>query len=114
MAKTTPTINGVAIPATSINAKLVKYGTETRAANGTVYQTVLGSKWEWSMTCEARTVSEKIALTTIAQYNGTQTFVDEDGTSFTVLVTLDEPYAHDVEQDGADRAYDVTLNVKQV
>lgn len=114
MAKTTPTINGAAIPTTGITAKLVKYGTETRAADGTLYQTIRGQKWEWTVACEGVRISDVVWLATIAKSNSTQTFIDEDGGSFTVLVTMDEPYTHTVEQGGSERTYDVTLQLQQV
>lgn len=114
MAKTTPTLNGTVIPATSIDSKLVKYGTETRAADGTLYQTVRGYKWKWSITCEGLTIADVASLVPLFITNSTQTWIDEKGNSYSVLATMDEPYTHTVEQGGADRTYDVTLQLRQV
>lgn len=114
MAKTTPTLNGTVVPATGITQNVIKYGTEIRAADGTLYQTIRGQKSEWSIACEGITSGQVWALKVLVSSNASMPWVDEEGISYTVVASMDDPYTHDVEQGGSERTYDVTLQLKQV
>lgn len=111
------TLNGVTVKPSTIEPELVVIGEELEAPDGTITQIRRGgnTKWRWTLTWEKVSASVRNQIRTIALLNTTFTFVDEDGTSYTVLTDM-QPYSSKNAAFGADGTtvyYDVTLKIQE-
>lgn len=109
-----PSLNGTTVYPSDIEAELIVIGDEIEAANGVITHMVRGSKWRWTITWNRVSSAVRTTVRTIAQISTPFTWVDEDGTSYTVLRDL-TPYSAKkslITRDGT-VYYDVTLTIRQ-
>lgn len=111
------TLNGTNFFPTSIERGLNKVGDFRRAANGTAYYYHRANKNTWTITWNKLRETSLSAITTIGALTASFTFVDEAGTSYTVLVPPGG-YSHSLNADSISSGgifyYDVSLTLEQV
>jgi len=111
-------LNGTTIYPSNIEPELIVIGEMLEAYDGT--STLMkdedgdGEKWRWTITWEGVPAATRNTIRTIAKLNTTFAFVDEDGTSYTVLPEL-QPYGHSISTIAGDGTpyYNVTLKIRQ-
>lgn len=111
-------LNGTTITPSDIEAELIIIGDMVEGYDGT--STLMkdasgdGEKWRWIITWNDVPAATRNAIRNIAKLNTTFTFVDEDGTSYTVLPEL-QPYSARVSSIAGNGTlyYTVTLKIRQ-
>ena len=61
-------------------------GQQTRSANGTLLTDYSNTALTWSIKCDLLTEAQRDTIKAVTGATGSQTFVDVDGTSYTVVV----------------------------
>lgn len=109
-------LNGSSFTPTSVAVRLLRIGDSRRAANGKLYYYHRANKRAWDLQWTSLPETQLSAIQTIGLLTSTFTFIDEAGSSYTVLVP-DGGYSATLAASKASRAnffyYDVALTIEE-
>lgn len=117
MANTYITMNSVVFSPTTVEVSFDKIGTTKRAANGKLYFYFRAIKRKWSISWTALPEANLAAIRALGALTSSFTFIDEHGTSYTVVVP---PGGYSAELSAERRSlagvfyYDVSLELEEV
>lgn len=81
------TLGGVTLTnLTQCDSSEIFIGQQSRSANGTMLTDYANIMLHWTIGCEILTEAQRDAIKAVTDATGTQTFVDVDGNSYTVVV----------------------------
>jgi hypothetical protein len=110
-------LNGTRYYPSSVDVKLDKVGDTHRAANGTLYYYHRANKRSWSLQWKSLIETSISGLRSIGILTAPFTFIDESGTSYTVLVP---PGGYSAKLDAGNIShanvfyYDITIELTEV
>ena len=111
------TMNSVSFNPTSVDYEQEKIGESRRMGDGTLRYYHRATKAKWTITWTAVKETYLTAIRNIAALNTSFTFIDHNGTSYTVIV-LPGGFKHTLTADKVDaigvKRYDITLTLSQV